>query len=98
MDYTKVPRILIYKERSSLDDFGVYVSKSFNAILYESLMTLDDLKPWIKGSFQEILRLFNDAYYYLTLIFLDKNPLEHYPDYCYNFGGFPQDYGPLVRP
>lgn len=92
MDYTKVPRILIYKERSSLDDFGVYVSKSFNAILYESLMTLDDLKPWIKGSFQEILRLFNDAYYYLTLIFLDKNPLEHYPDYCYNFGGFPQDY------
>ncbi len=92
MDYTKVPRILIYKERSSLDDFGVYESKSFNAILYESLMTLEDLKPWIKGSFHEILRLFNDAYYFLTLIFLEKCPLEHYPDYCCDFGGFPQGY------
>lgn len=92
MVYTKVPRILIYKERSSLEDFGVYESKSFNAILYESLMTLDDLKPWIKGAFHEILRLFNDAYYYLTLIFLEKNPLEHYPDYCYDFGVFPQGY------
>jgi hypothetical protein len=92
MDYTKVPRILIYKERSSLDDFGVYEPKSFNAILYESLMTLEDLKPWIKGAFHEILRLFNDAYYYLTLIFLEKNPLERYPDYCYNFGECPQGY------
>lgn len=92
MDYTKVPRILIYKERSSLDDFGVYESKSFNAILYESLMTLKDLKPWIRGAFHEILRLFNDAYYYLTLIFLEKNPLERYPDYCNDFGGFPQGY------
>ncbi len=92
MDYTEIPRILIYKERSSLEDFGVYESKSFNAILYESLMTLDDLKPWKQGAFHEILRLFNDAYYYLTLIFLEKNPLEHYPDYCYNFGGFPKGY------
>ena len=92
MDYTKVPRILIYKERPSLEDFGVYVSESLNAILYESLMTLEDLKPWRKGAFQEILRLFNDAYYYLTLIFLEKNPLERYPDFCFGFGCFPQDY------
>ena len=29
MDYTKVPRALIYKERKSLDDFGVYVIISY---------------------------------------------------------------------
>lgn len=92
MDYSKVPRILIYKERLSLEDFGVYESKSFNAVLYDSLMTLDDLKPWVKGAFHEILRLFNDAYYYLTLIFLEKNPLERYPDYCCQFRESSSDY------
>ena len=61
MDYTKVPRILIYKERSFLEDFGVYEPKSFNATLYEALMSLDDLKPRYEGVFGEILRLFNEG-------------------------------------
>ena len=42
MDYTKVPRILIYKKRASLEDFGVYEANTFNAVLYEALMSLDD--------------------------------------------------------
>ena len=92
MDYTKVPRILIYKERSTLEDFGVYEPKSFNAALYEALMSLNDLKPRYEGVFGEILRLFNDAYYYLTQIFLEKNPLERYARYCDEAGAFPPDH------
>lgn len=89
MDYTKVPRILIYKERSSLEDFGVYEPNTLNAALYESLMTTERLKPRYEGVFGEILRLFNDAYYYLTQIFLEKNPLERYARYCDEAGAFP---------
>ena len=90
MDYTKVPRILIYKERSSLEDFGVYEANTFNAILYEALMSLDDLKPRRKGAFKEILQLFNDAYYLLTIIFLEQNPIERYAEYCEKAGSFPE--------
>lgn len=92
MDYTKVPRILIYKNRTSLEDFGVYEPNSLNAAIYENLMTLNDLKPRYKGALNEILRLFNDAYYYLTQIFLEKNPLEQYATYCYDAGVIPKDY------
>lgn len=92
MDYTKVPRILIYKDRSSLEDFGVYEPQSFNATLFNALMSLDDLKPRYKGAFQEILRLFNDAYYFLTQVFLEKNPIERYATYCNMAGVLSEEY------
>lgn len=92
MDYTKVPRILIYKDRSSLEDFGVYEPQSFNATLFNALMSLDDLKPRYKGALQEILRLFNDAYYFLTQVFLEKNPIERYAAYCNMAGVLSKEY------
>lgn len=92
MDYTKVPRILIYKDRSSLEDFGVYEPQSFNATLFNALMSLDDLKPRYKGAFQEILRLFNDAYFFLTQVFLEKNPIERYATYCNMAGVLSREY------
>lgn len=92
MDYTKVPRILIYKDRSSLEDFGVYEPQSFNATLFNALMSLDDLKPRYKGALQEILRLFNDAYYFLTQVFLEKNPIEQYSTYCNMAGVLSKEY------
>lgn len=74
MDYTEVPRSLIYKKRTNLDDFGVRENDSLNGRLFnlmsEYFLSIDDAKDLI-------LQCFNNAYYLCTLILL-----EDFPNLC----------------
>lgn len=92
MDYIHI-RPLVYHEICDLTDFDVDNEKSINCQLYENLLTTWQLNPKFKGVYPEILRLFNDAYFYLTIIFMVKRPLEIYPDICDDAGSISKDFG-----
>lgn len=91
MDYIHI-RPLVYHEISDLTDFDVDNEKSINCQLYENLLTTWQLNPKFKGVYTEILRLFNDAYFYLTIIFMVKRPLEIYPEICDDAGSISKDF------
>ena len=72
MDYTKVPRGLIYKERTNLNDFGVDKPGTINHHLFSQMRRMTLLRC---GDAKKIaLRCFNNAYYICTLIQLDEFP------------------------
>ena len=79
MDYTTLPRPLIYKERRSLEDF---------AEENEDLTLLIDnmISNWYFSSAdgkERVLRCFNTAYYLCTLILLcDKHAEWNFAKYC----------------
>ena len=91
MDYIHI-RPLVYHEISDLTNFDVDNEKSINCQLYENLLTTWQLNPKFMGVYPEILRLFNDAYFYLTIIFMVKRPLEIYPDICDDAGSISKDF------
>lgn len=79
MDYTQVPRALIYKDRDDLDNFPVI--ERFDPPQMEARF-LDALeqRPFIKKSYDApelILQIFNNARYITTLILLENHP-NHY--------------------
>ena len=75
MDYTKVPRSLIYKDRTNLNDFGVQDEGTINNYLFTQMRKLTLLRC---GNAKEIaLQCFNNAYYICTLVQLDE-----FPDLC----------------
>lgn len=73
-DYWRVPRVLIYCERNSLNDFGVRDSDTLNGRLFNLLLehfrSADNAKSLV-------LQCFNNAYYLCTVILM-----EDYPDLC----------------
>lgn len=72
MDYTKIPRELIYKDRTNLKDYGVQVYGTMNNYLFTQMRKLTLLRC---GNAKEIaLQCFNNAYYICTLIQLDEFP------------------------
>ena len=75
MDYTQVPRSLIYKDRTNLDDFGVQTPGTINNYLFTQMRRMTLLRC---GDAKDIaLRCFNNAYYICTLM-----QLEEFPDLC----------------
>jgi len=72
MDYTKIPRALIYKERTNLNDFGIKTPGTLNNYLFTQMRRMTLLRC---GDAKEIaLRCFNNAYYICTLTQLDEFP------------------------
>ena len=71
MDYIKIPRHLIYKERTDLNDFGVRVPGTINHVLLSNLKELFKATDRAK---ELILRCFNNAYYICTIIPFDDDP------------------------
>lgn len=72
MDYTEVPRSLLYKERTDLKDFGVQIPGTINNLLFSNLKELFMATDRVK---ELILRCFNNAYYICTLI-----PCQDFPE------------------
>ena len=72
MDYIKIPRSLIYKERTDLKDFGVDVPMTMN---YQLFLNLKELFKATDRKKELILRCFNNAYYICTII-----PFEDFPE------------------
>lgn len=83
MDYTLI-RPLIYRKRKSLEEFGVLDEAKntiVNAFFYDRLLKISYLHPRHDYANEEMLRIFNDVHYFMTLFFHDENPLAHYADY-----------------
>ena len=73
MDYTDVPRELIYKEKTSLKDFGVSNEMTLEHKFYEGLLKRPSIIGCLKKR-ETILRIFNNAHYLCTLILMDEDP------------------------
>ena len=80
MDYTKIPKQLIYKELHSLRDFGVYDKNHYNKMIAHALYEL----YFKTGKYQSeecAVTCMNTAYYICTMAFLEDNPTWRLHDY-----------------
>ena len=78
IDYTKINKSLIYKERTNLEDF--IQSNDLNAIIIENMQEIDFL---MYEEFElHALACMNEAYYYCTLIMLEKFPMWRWSFFC----------------
>ncbi len=71
MDYTQIPRALIYKDRNDLKDFGVQIPDTMNYLLFMYLK--QQALMGVSGAREVALRCYNNAYYVCTLILLEAN-------------------------
>lgn len=71
MDYIKIPRSLIYKDRDDLKDFGVLTPDTMNYLLF--LRLKQQALMGVPGARDVALRCYNNAYYVCTLILLEAN-------------------------
>jgi len=83
MDYTQVPRALIYEDRKDIDDFPISMQFGFPSMEGNFLEALEQ-RPFIKESYEApelILDIFNNARYITTLICLEKHPNHYFRKY-----------------
>ena len=82
MNYISI-RKLVYKDRDSLEEFDILSDdeSKINPFIYERLISIECFHPKHPNSNKEILQIFNDVYFFLTLFFWDRNPLIHYAEY-----------------
>ena len=71
MDYTQVPRALIYKGRTDLNDFGVKNPGTINNLLFKQLNQQALMS--VSRAREVALRCYNNAYYLCTIILLEAN-------------------------
>lgn len=71
MDYLKISRSLIYKDRNDLKDFGVQTPDTMNYLLFMYLK--QQALMGVPGAREVALRCFNNAYYICTLIILEAD-------------------------
>ena len=72
MEYTTIPRSLIYKDRDNLNEFGVKTPGTVNYYLFSNLKDIYMASDRAK---ELILRCFNNTYYICTLIPFDAFPV-----------------------
>lgn len=75
MNYSKIPRELICFTHRSLDHYDVDDRKYANFFFFEQMLKMDILSPQYIETESQILAIFNDAYFILTLVFLEKRPI-----------------------
>lgn len=73
MDFTTIPRDLIYCERHSLEAFGVYNDDCINSSICEVMLELDCIRS-SNDSESLALTCFNEAYYICTMVLMEKDP------------------------
>ena len=71
MDYIKISRSVIYKDRTDLKDFGVHVPGTINNQLFINLK--QHALMGVSGAKEVALRCYNNAYYVCTLILLEAD-------------------------
>ena len=72
MDYTTVPRSLIYRDRRSMEEFGAYQEESITRPLAEAMLRMDFIQH--SDSENRALWCMNTAYYICTMILLEIDP------------------------
>ena len=72
MDYTNVPRSLIYRDRRSLEEFGVYDEGNIMCPLADAMLHMAIIRH--SDSENRALWCMNTAFYICTMILLEKDP------------------------
>lgn len=86
MDYTTIHREFIYKDRSSLKEFGIYDNHIINKKIANYLRTQDFIQ-WLNPE-ENVVRCMNQAYYYCTMALLEDDPcwrIKQYEQNAVNF-------------
>ena len=81
MNYTKVPRKLIYRDRNSLEEFVADDPYSINWELAQLMRQYLFLRKKHNDYRDILLTIFNEAYYLTTMLLMDDNVLDNYYDY-----------------
>ena len=79
MDYTKVPRELIWADRTNIDDFYVDYSGSLDNIMFERIGR--SMICSLSNAAAYVLEIYNNAYYITTLILMEKHPILYFSSY-----------------
>ena len=96
MDYTNIPRAIIYKDDDDLDWFPIDIEGSMQNVFYTKLVE----RPFIMESEEAaeiILKIFNNAYYLSMLINLEKRPRLYLNKYYEIAQGTRQDAYPYLK-
>lgn len=72
MDYTTVPRSLIYRERRSMEEFGAYEEDCLTRPLAEAMLRMDFIQQ--SDSESRALWCMNTAFYICTMVLLEIDP------------------------
>lgn len=78
MNYTKVPRKLIYRDRNSLEEFVADEPYSINWELARLMRQYLFLRKKRNDYRDILLTIFNEAYYLTTMLLMDDNVLDNY--------------------
>lgn len=79
MDYTTVPRSLIYRDRRSLKEFGAYETESITRPLADALLQIDIIQ--YSDSERRALWFMNAAFHICTMIMLEEDPRWRISEY-----------------
>lgn len=79
MDYTIVPRLLIYTDKSDLDFFDVDADGTLDALMFDRIQR--SVICGLDGAANVVLNIFNNAYYITTLILMEKRPVPYFMSY-----------------
>ena len=79
MDYTTAPRSLIYRERRSLEEFGIYEDNPIMHRLSDAIFEFDFIRA--PNAEERICWCMNNAFYICTMIFLEIDPKWRYDKY-----------------
>ena len=82
MDYTKVPRELVYKNKESLEDFNLKERETLNGQLF-ILMRRFLFTELCRNDYQTIIIfIMNEAYYLTTMLIKDDNAEDVFNEYA----------------
>lgn len=79
MDYTKVPRELIWADRTNIDDFFVDDSGTMDNIMFERIGR--SMICNLPDAAEYVIDIYNNAYYITTLILMEKHPILYFSSY-----------------
>lgn len=79
-DYTKLPRMDVYRDRKSLDEFDVDTEGSIEKLMLERMFVEEYIYD-LEGADEYMLKIFNTAHYITTMILADNRPMQHFSLY-----------------
>ena len=80
MDYTKVPRSIIYQDKTDIGEFGIDDESSLMGRFYNGMLDQTFMSKRVDAA-EILLEVFNNAFYLCTLITIEKRPRIYLPKY-----------------
>ena len=82
MDYTKLPRTIIYNDRKRIDNFDIRTPNALDALMFDKVEDAIS-ERCLYNAPTYILDIFNKTYYIVTLIRIENFPLHFVQKYLF---------------